>query len=69
MKGTVALAVPPIRTGLRPNRAITGAVRMDVKTPKTGGKPISEAMASPYGKAINAAIRPPEQSPTNWFAP
>ncbi len=47
MNGTVALAVPPISTGLRPNSAITGAVRMEVKTPSTGGRPISDAMASP----------------------
>ena len=47
MKGTVALAVPPIRTGLRPSNAMTGAVTMDVKTPRTGGSPISDAIASP----------------------
>ena len=47
MKGTVALAVPPMRTGLRPRRAITGAVTIDVKTPSTGGSPINDAMASP----------------------
>jgi len=38
-------------------------VRMDVNTPRTGGSPISEAIANPYGSAINAAITPPEQSP------
>jgi len=47
MKGTVALAVPPMSTGLRPRSAMMGAVRMEVKTPKTGGKPINDAMASP----------------------
>ena len=47
MNGTVALAVPPINTGLRPSAAIMGAVRMDVKTPNTGGSPISDAMARP----------------------
>ena len=47
MKGTVALAVPPINTGLRPSSAVTGAVRMLVKIPRTGGSPISEAIASP----------------------
>ena len=47
MKGTVALAVPPIRTGFRPKSAITGAVRIEVNTPSTGGRPISEAMARP----------------------
>jgi hypothetical protein len=47
MKGTVALAVPPIKTGLRPSKAMTGAVKMDVNTPRTGGKPISDAIASP----------------------
>ena len=63
MKGTVALAVPPIRTGLRPSSAMIGAVRIDVKTPRTGGSPIREAIARPYGSAINAAITPPEASP------
>ena len=47
INGTVALAVPPIKTGLRPSSAITGAVRIDVKTPRTGGNPISEAIANP----------------------
>jgi hypothetical protein len=47
MKGTVALAVPPMRTGLRPSSAITGAVRIDVKIPRTGGRPMSEAIAKP----------------------
>ena len=47
MNGTVALAVPPISTGLRPSSAIMGAVRMDVKTPNTGGSPISDAIARP----------------------
>ena len=69
MNGTVALAVPPISTGLRPSAAITGAVRMDVKTPSTGGSPISEAIARPYGSAISAAIAPPEQSPRNPAQP
>ena len=40
MKGTVALAVPPIRTGFRPSSAVMGAVRIDVTTPRIGGKPI-----------------------------
>lgn len=35
MKGTVALAVPPMSTGLRPSNAITGAVRIEVETPST----------------------------------
>ncbi len=47
MNGTVALAVPPISTGLRPSRAMTGAVRIDVKIPRTGGSPISDAKAKP----------------------
>ena len=65
MNGTVALAVPPTSTGLRPKNAMIGAVRIDVKTPSTGGSPIKEAIASPYGSAIKAAITPPEQSPKN----
>ena len=47
MNGTVALAVPPISTGFRPNAAMMGAVRIDVKTPNTGGRPMSDAMARP----------------------
>ena len=47
MNGTVALAVPPIRTGLRPSSAMIGAVRIDVNTPSTGGSPISDAIARP----------------------
>ena len=69
MNGTVALAVPPINTGLRPSAAMIGAVRIDVKTPSTGGNPISDAMAKPYGSAINAAITPPEKSPSNPAQP
>lgn len=65
MNGTVALAVPPISTGLRPNSAVTGAVQMDVTTPRIGGRPISAAMESPYGSAMSAAISPPAQSPQN----
>ena len=69
MNGTVALAVPPMSTGLRPNAAMTGAVRMDVKTPNTGGRPMSDAMARPYGSAINAAMTPPERSPASPAQP
>ena len=47
MNGTVALAVPPISTGLRPSAAMMGAVRIDVNTPNTGGRPISDAIARP----------------------
>jgi hypothetical protein len=47
MKGTVALAVPPISTGFRPRIAVIGAVQMDVTTPSIGGKPISAAKESP----------------------
>ena len=47
MNGTVALAVPPIRTGLRPSSAVTGAVRIDVNRPSSGGRPMSWARASP----------------------
>ena len=65
MKGTVALAVPPISTGLRPRIAVIGAVSSDVKSPSTGGSPISDAIARPYGSAISAAIIPPKQSPKN----
>ena len=32
-KGTVALAVPHIRIGLRPGSAIPGAIRIEVNTP------------------------------------
>jgi hypothetical protein len=64
MKGTVALAVPPISTGLRPIRLMMGAVRIEVKIPSTGGRPMAEARAKPYGNAMSAAIKPPAQSPT-----
>jgi hypothetical protein len=47
MKGTVALAVPPIRTGLRPNSAVIGAVRIEVTTPNIGGNPIKAAIERP----------------------
>jgi hypothetical protein len=47
MNGTVALAVPPISTGLRPNTAVIGALTMEVTSPRTGGKPIMEARANP----------------------
>jgi len=63
INGTVALAVPPIRTGLRPSSAVTGAVTIDVTIPSVGGSPIMDARASPYGRAIRAAINPPETSP------
>src|SRR5690349_16594690 len=65
MKGTVALAVPPIRTGLRPSRAVIGAVRIEVTTPRMGGRPISAALESHKGSALRAAMRPPAQSPRN----
>jgi len=47
MKGTVALAVPPISSGLRPNIAVMGAVSTEVKIPSTGGKPINAAIERP----------------------
>ena len=47
MNGTVALAVPPISTGFLPKAAMMGAVRIDVNTPSTGGRPISDAIANP----------------------
>src|SRR5579863_96778 len=65
MNGTVALAVPPIRTGFLPRNAVTGAVITEVRTPSTGGRPIRAAMERPYGRAISAAITPPKQSPAN----
>ncbi len=65
MKGIVALPVPPISTGLRPSNAVPGAVRIDVKTPNTGGSPIAAAIAKPYGKAMRAAISPPQASPSS----
>ena len=45
--GTVTEDAPPIRTGLRPNTAVIGAVRMEVNRPRIGGSPISDAIASP----------------------
>ena len=36
MNGTVALAVPPIRTGLRPRSDVIGAVRIDVNKAQLG---------------------------------
>lgn len=65
MNGTVALAVPPIITGLRPNNAVTGAVATEATKPSAGGNPIIAAIAKPYGRAISAAIAPPETSPAN----
>src|SRR5271169_2295647 len=65
MKGTVALEVPPISTGFRPSSAQMGAARREVYRPRIGGRPIREAMASPYGSAIRAAIAPPNRSPRN----
>ena len=47
INGTVALAVPPISTGLRPISEITGAVRIEVKMPSTGGNPMAVASARP----------------------
>ena len=63
MNGTVALAVPPIRTGLRPSSAVMGAVTIEVTIPNTGGSPIMDARARPYGRAMSAAIKPPDMSP------
>ena len=47
INGTVALAVPPISTGLRPRIAVMGAVIIEVTTPRTGGNPIKVAMDKP----------------------
>ena len=47
MKGTVALAVPPINTGYGPSIDVMGAVRIDVNRPSSGGRPISRASARP----------------------
>src|SRR5579859_7432832 len=69
MNGTVALAVPPINTGLRPKSDVTGAVTIDVKRPSSGGSPISFARANPYGSATNAAITPPSASPARSCQP
>src|SRR4051812_27891190 len=63
IKGTVALAVPPMRTGFRPKRAVMGAVVTEVTRPRTGGRPIKLAIANPYGSAMSAAMAPPERSP------
>jgi hypothetical protein len=67
MNGTVALAVPPMRTGFLPSRAVAGAVTIEVNKPSTGGNPISEAIAKPYGIAISAAMIPPQTSPASEF--
>ena len=47
INGTVALAVPPISSELRPSRTTNGVERMDVKTPRMGGRPIKAAIESP----------------------
>ena len=47
MNGTVALAVPPMSKGLRPSKAVMGAVRIDVSIPNTGGNPIRVANDKP----------------------
>ena len=47
MNGTVALAVPPIRTGFLPSIAVIGAVKIEVATPRIGGNPIRVAIESP----------------------
>ncbi len=47
MKGTVALAVPPIKTGLRPRADVMGAVTIDVNRPSSGGRPMRRASARP----------------------
>ena len=47
MNGTVALAVPPIRTGLRPKSDVIGAVTIEVNRPSSGGRPMSRARARP----------------------
>ena len=67
--GTVALAVPPIKTGLRPSNDVTGAVNIDVNSPIWGGSPIIRARAKPYGSATNAAIAPPIASPARSCQP
>ena len=36
MNGTVALAVPPIRTGFLPRRAVMGELTIDVTKPENG---------------------------------
>jgi hypothetical protein len=54
-------------TGFRPSRAVMGAVKMEVKTPRIGGRPINAAMANPYGKAMREAMKPPKRSPLSEF--
>src|SRR5579864_3543364 len=61
--GTVTDDAPPISTGFRPSSAVMGAVRIEVNSPSIGGSPISDAIASPYGRAISAARKPPPASP------
>ncbi len=51
MKGTVALAVPPMSTGFLPRTAVIGAVRIDVNRPSAGG----QAHELRHGKAIGSA--------------
>jgi hypothetical protein len=45
---------------------VIGAVAIDVTTPSIGGKPIMAASANPYGKAIKAAMAPPDKSPAKF---
>src|SRR5271154_4134081 len=67
MNGTGTDETPPIITGFRPSRAVMGAVRIDVKTPRIGGRPINAAIANPYGKAMREAMKPPKRSPLSEF--
>jgi hypothetical protein len=47
MNGTVALAVPPIKSELRPSKTATGVEMTEVKIPRIGGNPINAAIERP----------------------
>ncbi len=53
MKGTVALAVPPISNGFRPSNAVRGAVATEVTSPGTGGNPVRLAIARKRGRSTS----------------
>ena len=44
---------------------VLGVFTSILTAPIIGGSPMSDAIASPYGNAIKAAMMPPEQSPKN----
>jgi hypothetical protein len=44
----------------------SGAVRIEVNRPRMGGRFMSDAIASPYGRAMSAARKPPLTSPASF---